>query len=463
MTTGIQQHIRQLPHSQEAEEAILGAILINNKIIYEIMEIINEDDFYFPQCKKIYKHIVNLCTEGTSVDVLTLQESLKRTKELEAVGGPVYIDHLYDQVPASENARHYAYIIKENKLRRDLIRLGEELKDIGYNCQESEIEIRDKVGQRFIELTREEKSRGYRTLPSLVDSIYEYINPENKEKRFSGLRTGYENLDAILGGGFQKSNLIILAARPAVGKTTLALNIAENVARNGGSVLFFSLEMSAIELALRILSSISGINSQLIRKGEIPDSKKKNDILHALQDMDNMKITIVDKSHVTPFQIRMISRQVAFENQGELDLIVVDYLQLLNMPSSQKYDGRVQEVSQISRSLKSLARELDVPLLAISQLSRESEKQRRAPKLSDLRESGSLEQDADVVMFIHRKESDEISIDGTTDATLEIAKQRNGPTGKIKMKFHKARTRFYAAPETKEAGFEDEEESMENY
>jgi len=459
MGTESQQN-KQLPNSQEAEEAILGSILINNKIMHDIAELITTDDFHFPQCRKIYKHIMEIWGEGGAIDVLTLQESLKRTKELDSVGGPVYIDHLYDQVPASENARHYAWILRENTLRRQIITLGQELVDYGYNSHDSENVLRDTVGQKFTQLAHNQLGKGFQSLSHLVDKLIPEIQERRDKKGYSGLRTGYENLNNIL-GGFQKSDLLILAARPSAGKTALALNIAENVAREGGHVIFFTLEMSGEQLALRLLSSLSGINSQRIRKGEISDKEMSKKILPTFDDMDDMQIFIVDNPGITPFQIRAQARRIAHDPEGGVELIIVDYLQLISMQSQQRYDGRVQEVSEISRSLKSLARELQVPVLAISQLSRESEKQNRAPKLSDLRESGALEQDADVVMFIHRKqtEKEELSIDGMVDAQLIIAKHRNGPTGRLKMKFEMARTRFYAAPDVKDAGFEDEDSS----
>jgi replicative DNA helicase len=452
-------NLKQLPSSQEAEEAILGSILLNNKVMHDLVDLISEDDFYNPQCRTIYKHILDMWDKGDPIDVITLQESLKRTNELERIGGYIYIDNLFDQVPASENARHYAQILRDKTLRRSIIMTGQELVEYAYTSEDKENEIRDAVGQHFIHLSQDSDGKSIRAMSSLVDKLLPELKKRMVDKGWSGLNTGYEDLNARL-GGFQKSDLIILAARPSVGKTALALNIAEKIARNKGRVLFFSLEMSAEQLALRLLTSISGMNSQRIRNGEISDKDWRSKISPALDVMDEMKINIVDNASITPLQIRSHARRVKLDRELGVDLIIVDYLQLISF-QSQRYEGRVQEVSEISRSLKSLARELEVPILAISQLSRESEKQMRPPRLSDLRESGALEQDADVVMFIHRRipkqgEEQKPSLDGLIDSQLIIAKHRNGPTGVIFMKFDKTRTLFSAATGVRDVEFEDD-------
>lgn len=446
--------LRKPPNSQEAEEAVLGAILLNNRVITDVIEIISIDDFYRPQNRTIFEHMAKMWQEGEPVDVLTLQENLKAAQLLDRVGGPVYIDQLYDHVPASENAPYYAKIIHRMALRRKIVDLGRQLVSMASDSPESSEAIMDEVGQKFIDLAQGETNKQNRSMSSIVDELLRNLEERKTHKGFAGLQTHYSDLDLIL-GGFQKSDFIILAARPSVGKTAFALNIAENVASNGGRVAFFSVEMAAEQLALRLLSSISGVSSHLIRRGEISDSDWNKRITPALDFMDKLNISINDNAMITPLGIRADARRLALDSSKGIDLIIVDYIQLISS-SQKRYESRVTEVSEISRSLKALGRELNVPILALSQLSRESEKQTRTPRLSDLRESGALEQDADVVMFLHRDEPDELSLDSQfIDMKLIISKHRNGPTGSIDMKFERHRTRFVVETKEREPVFDN--------
>jgi len=447
--------MKELPHSREAEEALLGAVLLNSKLLIDILDVVGGDDFHELKNRIIFQHLSRMWEKGDPIDVLTLQESLKQTKELDKAGGALYIDQLFDRVPSTENARRYGMIVREMALKRQIANLGQDLIETSLHSKNSSEAILDEIGQKFIKIQQGQIYGANRSMSDIVDKLYPELQKRKTEKGFSGLKTGYSDIDMLL-GGFQGSDLLILAARPSVGKTALALNIAENVATEGKSVAFFSLEMSAEQLALRLLSSISGVNSHRIRNGNIND-REWNEIEATIDRMDKMKIYINDNPSITPLQIRAEARRLALDPQGGIDLVIVDYLQLIHPSSGRYFESKVQEVTEISRSLKSLAREMKLPLLALSQLSRASEQQNRTPRLSDLRESGALEQDADVVMFIHRDDDEKLNIDDNrTNAQLIVAKHRNGPTGNIKMQFDKVHTRFYMEAKTREAEFGDE-------
>ena len=447
--------MKELPHSREAEEALLGAVLLNSRLLIDILDVVGENDFHELKNRVIFQHLSRMWEKGDPIDVLTLQESLKLAKELDKAGGPLYIDQLFDRVPSTENAKRYGMIVREMAIKRQIASLGQELIETSLHSKESSDAILDEVGQKFINLAQGQIGAGNRSMSDIVDKLYPELQRRKTEKGFSGLKTGYSDIDNML-GGLQKSDLIILAARPSVGKTALALNIAENVASEGKSVAFFSLEMSAEQLALRLLTSMSGVNSHRIRNGNISD-REWDEISSAMNKMDKLKIFINDNPSITPLQIRAEARRLALDPQSSIDLMVVDYLQLIHPSSGRYFDSKVHEVTEISRSLKSLAREMKIPLLALSQLSRAPEQQNRSPRLSDLRESGALEQDADIVMFIHREEDDKLNLDDSrTNAQLIVAKHRNGPTGMIKMQFDKVHTRFFVEAKTKEAEFDDE-------
>jgi replicative DNA helicase len=445
---------RQPPHSHEAEEALLGSILLNNRVLIDIATLVSQEDFYRSGNRIIYEHMARMWENGDPIDILTLQESLKSEQVLDRVGGPVYLDQLFDRVPSSQNAPYYAKIVHEKALLRKVADLGRELVGLAEGTSESTENVMDTVGQKFIDLAMRETVRTNRTMSDVMQSLLDTLEKRKVEKGYAGLRTGYSGLDNIL-GGLQKSDFLILAARPSVGKTALALNIVQNAAEEGKRIAFFSIEMAAEQLALRLLSTISDVSSHKIRRGDISEFDWENKITPALDRMDRMKVFINDNASITPLGIRAEARKLALDPAGGIDLIVIDYLQLISV--GKRVESRVQEVSEISRSMKSLARELNIPVLALSQLSRESEKQTRIPRLSDLRESGALEQDADVVMFLHRDDkTEELSLDEKLDVQLIIAKHRNGPTGLIKLKFDRRRTWFKEETTEVEAVFDDE-------
>lgn len=444
------------PFSQAAEEALLGAILLDSDLLSDVAEIVSSQDFYRPQNKKIFKQLVSMMEMNEPIDIITLQENLKEKKLLKKVGGAVYLDQLFDNVPASQNAKRYAGIIHKMALRRTIANVGHDLIDLAVDSPETSEKIMDIVGQKFFSLAQIESSKDNIRMTDMIVELNETIDKLRKEKGFSGLETGFPKVDNML-SGFQKSDFIILAARPSVGKTAFALNILEHVTRNDGHVLFFSLEMSAQQLAMRMLTSICGINSQRIRRGLVEDDEMRDYIMPALNIMDGMNITFNENATISPLGIRAEARKCMLKSEKKIDLIIIDYIQLISSSRSSRSDNRVQEISDISRGLKSLARELDVPILALSQLSRASEKENRLPMLSDLRDSGALEQDADIVMFLHRVTPIKSKKDQMEEAAgrkpkteepaildmkLLIAKHRNGPTGVVNLKFEKRRTIF---------------------
>ncbi len=450
------------PFSQAAEEALLGAILLDSNVMSDIAEIVSSNDFYRPQNRKIFEHLVSMMEKSEPIDIITLQENLKEKKLLKKVGGAVYLDQLFDNVPASQNAKRYAGIIHKMALRRTIANVGQDLIDLAVDSPETSEKIMDIVGQKFFSLAQVESSKDNVRMTDMIVDLNETIDKLRREKGWSGLETGFTQLDNML-GGLQKSDFIILAARPSVGKTALALNILEHVTRNDGHILFFSLEMSAKQLALRLLTTICGINSQRIRRGKIEDDEMRDFIIPALDIMDGMNITFNENATISPLGIRAEARKCMMKSENDIDLIIIDYIQLISSSGTKRGENRVQEISDISRALKSLARELDVPILALSQLSRASEKENRLPVLSDLRDSGALEQDADVVMFLHRVTPRKTKKEKQEEAAgkrpkkeeppilvmkLLVSKHRDGPTGIINLKFERRRTKFF--PETKE-------------
>ncbi|MCD6216537.1 replicative DNA helicase [bacterium] len=461
------------PFSQAAEEALLGAVLLESDVMADIVDIVGSSDFYRPQNKKIFEHLTKMWENREPIDIITLQESLKEKKTLIKVGGAVYLDQLFDNVPSSQNAKRYAGIVHKMALRREIANLGQNLIDLAVDSPETSEKIMDVVGQKFFSLTQLESVKDNVKMKEMIVELQENIERLMKDKGYSGLETGFRRLDNML-GGFQKSDFIILAARPSVGKTAMALNILEEVTRNGGHVLFFSLEMSAQQLAMRLLTSISGINSQRIRRGNITRDVMDENIMPALAIMDGMNITFNENATISPLGIRSEARKCMLKSENKIDLVIIDYIQLISSYSARRQDNRVQEVSDISRALKSLGRELNVPILALSQLSRASEKENREPVLSDLRESGALEQDSDVVMFLHRVtprakkkkpgEAQDVQEEEPKilDMKLIVAKHRNGPTGVIKMKFEKRRTKFFVETQEQEDVFVDDVPGMDS-
>jgi replicative DNA helicase len=436
------------PQSIEAEQSVLGALLIDRDAVIEVAELLRPEDFYRQAHGTIYAAVIELSERREPVDLVTVSEVLERQGLLDAVGGSAYLTSLINLTPTAVNAVYYARIVERKAVLRGLISAAGRIAGIGYDeAQDVEVSI-DKAEQELFAVSQKRVASGFSALRSLLHSAYDRLDYLHQHKgEVSGIRTGFSDLDAMT-TGLQKSDLIILAARPSIGKTSLALNFAEHAAvKEGKTVGIFSLEMSKEQLVLRLLSSVAGIDSQRLRTGFLEEMDFTR-LAPAMNTLSEAPIFIDDTPNITTMELRTKARRLQAESG--LDLIIVDYLQLMQGSASNKDANRVQEVAEISRGLKALARELQVPVISLSQLSRQAEmRESREPRLSDLRESGSIEQDADLVMFLWREKergADEAESDGEI-VKLKLAKHRNGPTGEATLWFKKRQTRFVSAAE----------------
>jgi replicative DNA helicase len=431
------------PQSIEAEQSVLGAVLIDRDTMIEIADFLKPEDFYRQAHARVYAVMLDLSERREPIDIVTVSEALERSGDLEAIGGRAYLGTLSNQTPTAVHAAQYARIVERKAVLRNLIGAAGKIAGIGYEDPAEVEEAIDRAEAELFAVSERRVSAGFSPLRSLLHDAYDrldYLHAHRGE--ISGVRTGFANLDQLT-TGLQKSDLVILAARPSVGKTSFALNIAEHAAvHDKQSVGIFSLEMSKEQLVLRLLSSVSNIDSQRLRTGFLEELDFAR-IAPAMNALSEAPIYIDDTPNITTMELRTKARRLQAE--AGLDLVIVDYLQLMQSSTTTRDANRVQEVSEISRGLKALARELKVPVLALSQLSRQPEmRESKEPRLSDLRESGSIEQDADLVMFLYREKersSDEQGTDGEV-VRLKLAKHRNGPTGEIDLWFKKAQTRF---------------------
>lgn len=439
---------RGMPASIEAERSILGAILLDNLAYNEAAETLKSDDFYLDSHRRLFQRVMDLMETGRPVDIITLTEELSKKKEVESVGGVAYISSLTDGLPRRPSIAQYVRIVRDKALLRALIGACSAAMARAADQADPAEEIIDAAESAIFQISENRIGQGFLGIPEIVkqsfgsvDALYE------RGQRITGLETYYEKLDEMT-SGLQPSDLIIIAARPSMGKTAFAINIAENAAVRGGKVVgVFSLEMSREALVLRMLSSQAHVDSHKLRTGFLSREDRQK-LVSALNSLAEAKIFIDDTPGISLTEMRAKSRRLMQQN-GKLDLIVVDYLQLMSGGGGKRYENRTQEVSAVSRGLKALAKELRVPVIALSQLSRAPEsrgKGEQRPQLSDLRESGSIEQDADVVAFIFREEyymrKDEVPPEVEGVAEIIIAKQRNGPTGSVKLAFLKNSTRF---------------------
>jgi replicative DNA helicase len=431
------------PQSIEAEQSVLGAVLIDRDTMIEIADFLKPEDFYRQAHARIYAVMLDLSERREPIDIVTVSESLERGGDLEAIGGRSYLGTLSNSTPTAVHAAQYARIVERKAVLRNLIGAAGKIAGIGYEDPAEISEAIDRAEAELFAVSERRVSAGFSPLKSLLHDAYDrldYLHAHRGE--ISGVRSGFGDLDALT-TGLQKSDLVILAARPSVGKTSFALNIAEHAAvRDKQSVGIFSLEMSKEQLVLRLLSSVSGIDSQRLRTGFLEELDFAR-IAPAMNALSEAPIYIDDTPNISTMELRTKARRLQAE--VGLDLVIVDYLQLMQSSVTTKDANRVQEVAEISRGLKALARELKVPVLALSQLSRQPEmRESKEPRLSDLRESGSIEQDADLVMFLYREKergSDDQQTEGEV-VKLKLAKHRNGPTGEIDLWFKKAQTRF---------------------
>jgi replicative DNA helicase len=434
---------RTLPHNLEAEKCVLGAILINNQVFNQAAEFIDAGDFFRDAHRRIFEKMVALSEHTEPIDLVTLKDELVKSNELEEVGGPAYIASLTDGVPRSANVEYYAKIVKEKSTLRRLIQSATDVLAQAYDAEEDADDLLDRAESAIFQIADDRLRSGFVPLSSLVDSGYQLIEQLQAHKGLvTGVPSGFEKLDEMT-SGFQKADLVIVAARPSMGKTSFVLNIALHCGVEAAKTVgIFSLEMSKEQLFLRMLTSEARVDAHRFRGGFLGEQDYAR-LVDAFAKLHEAKVYIDDSPSLGILEMRAKARRLKAEKG--LDLLVVDYLQL--MQGRGRFENRQQELASISRAMKMLAKELNVPILALSQLSRAPEARGdHRPQLSDLRESGALEQDADVVLFIFRE--DMYSQDGEhkpeNDGTAEIivGKQRNGPTGVARLAFIKQYTRF---------------------
>ncbi len=430
------------PQNTDAEASLLGAILIDSDAIVKIADSITADDFYDDKHKRIYENIKILYERHSPIDVLTLTDQLRSAGFLDMVGGAAYLTELTNYVPTAAHVEQYAEIVSQKALRRRLIKASQNIVGLGYDEGKNLQELIEEAEQNLFNVSQKYVSQDVVSLEEILSESFDRLDDLHKDKgKIRGVPTGFKDLDNTL-AGLQRSDLFILAARPSMGKTALALNIAHNVSIGANEpVLIFSLEMSKEQLVDRLLSMESGVDAWALRTGNLTDADFEK-IGQAMGQLSEAKIFIDDTPGITVSDLRTKARREA--HQHKLGLIIVDYLQLMSGGSKFGGEGnRVQEISEISRGLKGIARELNVPLIALSQLSRSVESRNpQIPQLADLRESGSIEQDADVVAFIYREDYYKPDTDRKHVTDILIKKHRNGPTGTIELYFDAEKQRF---------------------
>ncbi len=430
------------PQNTDAEASLLGAILIDSDAIVKIADNVSVDDFYDPKHQRIYEAITQLYDKHSPIDVLTLSDQLKATGFLEFIGGAAYLTELTNYVPTAAHVDQYAGIVAQKAMRRRLIKASQDIIDLGYDEKQNLQALIEEAESRLFEVSQRHVKQDVISLETALSESFERLDELHRDKgKIRGIPTGFKDLDSVL-AGMQRSDLLILAARPSMGKTALALNIAHNVSlKSAETVLLFSLEMSKEQLVDRLLAVESGVDAWALRTGNLTDTDFEK-IGQAMGSLSEAQIYIDDTPGITISDLRTKARRE--HHQRPLGLIIVDYLQL--MSGGGRYGNeanRVQEISEISRGLKGIARELNVPLLALSQLSRSVENRSpQIPQLADLRESGSIEQDADVVAFIYREDYYNPETDRKNITEILIKKHRNGPTRNIELFFDKDKQRF---------------------
>lgn len=439
------------PQNTEAEASLLGSILIDSDAIVKIADIVTANDFYEERHRVIYDSAKKLYDKHSPVDVLTLANEMRSNGTLDVAGGSSYLSELTNFVPTAAHAVRYAEIVADKAMRRRLIKASEDILGLGFSEDENLQSLIEKAESRLFEVSNKYTQQDVVSLEKVLSESFERLDELHKDKgTIRGVPTGFKDLDGIL-AGLQRSDLIILAARPSMGKTAFSLNIAHNVAvKSGQPVLIFSLEMSKEQLVDRLLAAEAGVDAWNLRTGNLSDNDFEK-IGHAMGTLSEAQIYIDDTPSITVSDLRTKARREA--HQRPIGLIVVDYLQLMSGGSKFGSDSgnRVQEISEISRGLKGIARELNVPVLALSQLSRSVENRHpQIPQLADLRESGSIEQDADVVGFIYREEYYNPETERKNIADIFIKKHRNGPTGAVELYFDRQK-QLFSSLDTKHA------------
>jgi replicative DNA helicase len=428
-----------IPHNREAEEAVVGAVFINPEVYYDVAQFLNADDFYIHRHRWIWDAFTSLHEQRIPIDLLTVSDELDRRGQLSEIGGPAYLTSLVNQVPSSLNAESYGRIVESHSIRRKMINAANRIASIAYNEQTSVNDVMGEAEKAVFNVSERRLKHDLQPISSVLSEYYDRIDDLAKRPdEFFGVPTGFIDLDKML-TGLQPSDLLIIAGRPGQGKTGFLLSVAKNAAlTHKKHVAIFSLEMSNEQVVQRLIAQETGIDSQRLRTGKLADNEWPL-FTHSIEVFSDTHLYLDDTPAITPLQLRTKCRRLHME--FGIDLVIVDYLQL--MGGDTRNDNRVQEVSNISRNLKILARELNIPVLAAAQLSRAVEQRSdKRPVLSDLRESGSLEQDADIVMFIYRPDQYEKETDKQNVAEIIIAKHRNGPVGSVELIFRSALAKF---------------------
>ena len=429
------------PQNIEAEQSVLGAVMIDPGAIAKISDLLQTDDFYREAHRLIFRAAMSLFERGEGIDFITVTDALNRDEALERVGGISYVTSLANGIPTAANIVYHAKIVQEKSLLRKLIHAATDIAAMGYDENEEVEKVLDQAEQKILEVSTKKLGQDFQPIKEIIFATLARIDEMHAAKGgITGISTGFANLDKIT-GGLQRSDLILIAARPSMGKTAFVLNLAQHMAtRDKKSVAIFSLEMPGEQLAMRMLCSEGLLDSQKFRTGDMgPDEWKK--LIDAADRLSGSPIIIDDTANISAIELRNKARRISKEHG--LDCLIIDYLQLMDGGAHSRIDNRQQQISDISRSLKALARELRVPVIALSQLSRGPEtRTSRRPMLSDLRESGSLEQDADLVAFLYRDDYYNPESEKKNITELIIAKHRNGPTDTVELYFHKNYTRF---------------------
>ena len=425
------------PHDLDAEESLLGAMVVSPNAIPIATELVSDDDFYRDTHRVVFRVIRDMYAQGKEVDAVTLSAALEQQGVLERVGGKAFVHTLVEIVPAAANVRQYAEIVRETSVLRQLIRVGNEIAELGYDHPGEARELLDSCEQKVFAISQHRLTTDFDAMSDMVKATFERIDMIREGQQISGVTSGFADIDRMT-GGFQPSNLIVLAARPGVGKTSLALNVAHNIGVTGTvSVAVFSLEMSKQEISERMLCSAARVASHRLRSGQTLPNDDYYKLVTVAGELEKAPIYVDDTAGINVFELRAKARRLASRVDPPLGLVIIDYLQL--MMGDGRADNRQQEVANISRSLKQLARELNVPVLAVSQLNRDVEtRAEKKPQLSDLRESGAIEQDADLVIFIYEPRDE----NAKGVVVVDIAKHRNGPTNVARLGFVRDYTKF---------------------
>ena len=435
------------PHSIEAEQSVIGGLLLENEALDKVADILSAEDFYQFDHKTIFQHIAKLIERNRPADIVTVAESLESTAELTQIGGIAYLGSLAQNTPTAANIRRYAEIVRERAIMRKLVIVGSGIAESAYSPNGRDAQqLLDEAEAKIFQIAEGGKrsSEGFQDIKVLLPQVAERIDllfSRDNPSDVTGIPTGFSDLDSMT-SGFQGGDLVIVAGRPSMGKTAFSINIAENVALDTGlPVAIFSMEMASTQLAMRMIGSVGRLDQHRMRTGRLEDEDWEK-LTTALGKLNEAPIFIDEGAALSSFDVRARSRRL-HRQCGKLGLIVVDYLQLMAAPAGRQGENRATEISEISRSLKALAKELDVPVVALSQLNRSVEQRPdKRPVMSDLRESGAIEQDADLILFIYRDEVyNPDSIDKGT-AEIIIAKQRNGPIGRVRLTFIGEHTRF---------------------